>query len=315
MQDRRRCDVVTGGAGFIGSHLVEELLRLGRRVRVVDDFSTGRPGNVPAGAELLRGDIVDLAGEAVRDAENIYHLAAMASVPRSVSEPLRCHRMTAESTLALLEAGERAGARCLVLASSSAVYGEAPGLPKREDQLPDPVSPYALAKLTSELYAAHWAARRSLKTVSLRFFNVYGPRQDPESPYAAFIPIALRHLQNGEPIPIYGEGVQTRDFVFVKDVVGGLLAAASSPASTGRVYNIAGGGPITILELVGTLGEILGKRPLLNFLPPRTGDLQESWADISRARRDLGFVPRVALREGLRETIQGFERERMLPIR
>jgi UDP-glucose 4-epimerase len=314
MKDERKWDVVTGGAGFIGSHLTEELLRRGRRVRIVDDFSTGRRTNIPPGVDLLDGDVVDLAEEAVQGAEDVYHLAAMASVPRSIAEPVRSHRATAESTLALLEAGERSRIRCLVLASSSAVYGESPELPKREGRSPAPVSPYAVAKLCSELYASHWATFRSLKTVSLRFFNVYGPRQDPDSPYAAAIPIFLRQLRNGEPLSIYGKGDQTRDFVFVKDVVRGLLSAAHSPQSSGRTYNLAGGRPISILELVSTLARISGKTSSLRFLPPRPGDVRESWADISLASRELGFVPQVSLEEGLRETIAWFEGAWALPV-
>jgi UDP-glucose 4-epimerase len=315
MNDCRTWDVVTGGAGFIGSHLAGELLRRGRKVRIVDDFSTGKMENVPEGAEVIKGDVVDLAPEALQDAENVYHLAAMASVPRSMAEPLRSHRATVESTVALLEAGERAGVRSFVLASSSSVYGDVPGLPKREDHIPAPVSPYALGKFCSELYASHWAAHRSLKTVCLRFFNVYGPRQDPDSPYAAVIPIFLRHLQNDDPIPIYGKGDQTRDFIFVTDVVRGLILAGKSPVTSGRIYNLAGGTPVTILSLLSALGRIVGKVPRPTFLPPRSGDVRESWADISRAWQDFEFAPEVTLEEGLLATVQWFERQTPLPVR
>lgn len=315
MRSAGELDVVTGGAGFIGSHLAEELLRRGRRVRIVDDFSTGKTANLPPGAEVLNGDVTSLAEEAVRNADVVYHLAAMASVPLSVAEPLRSHQATTQSTVALLEAAERAGVRRLVFASSSAVYGARPELPKRENQAPAPLSPYALAKWCSELYASHWAAHRALQTVCLRFFNVYGPRQDPESPYAAAIPIFLKHLQSGEPIPIYGKGDQTRDFVFVKDVVRGLIAAATAPEASGRIYNLAGGSPITILDLVSAIGSIVGKSTALNFLPSRKGDLQHSWADISLARKDLGFDPRVPLQEGLRTTVEWFQRESALALK
>jgi len=299
----RDMDVVTGGAGFIGGHLTHALLRAGRRVRVVDDFSTGRRENLAAEAELMEGDVADLADQAVRGADTVYHLAAMVSVPRSVESPLESHRSTAQSTLALLEAAERAGVRRLVLASSSAVYGDDPALPKNEDQAPRPASPYAVAKLCGELYAQYWASRRRLETVSLRFFNVYGPRQDPDSPYAAAIPIFARRLLAGLPIPVYGDGLQTRDFVFVGDVVRGLQAAAREPDVSGRVYNLAGGRAITILDLVDTLSRLVGAAPRLEFRPPRAGDIRHSWADISRASRDLGFAPRTPLEEGLRATL------------
>jgi UDP-glucose 4-epimerase len=235
--------VVTGGAGFIGSHLAEALRAQGRRVRVVDNFSTGRRSNVPPGAELLEGDVNDVAADAVRDASIVYHLVALPSVPRSLQFPLESHRTTAGSTLAVLESAERAGVRRVVFASSSAVYGDSPALPLRESAAPRPGSPYAAAKLAGELYCSSWSARGSLEAVSLRFFNVYGPRQDPDSPYAAVIPIFARKIREGKPMPVYGDGLQTRDFVYVADVVRGLLLAGSVPEVSGRVYNVAGGKP------------------------------------------------------------------------
>jgi UDP-glucose 4-epimerase len=306
MESPRALDVVTGGAGFIGGHLARALLEEGRRVRVVDDFSTGRRENVPPGAELLEGDAADLADRAVEGADTVYHLAAMVSVPRSVETPLESHRATARSTLALLDAAERAKARRLVFASSSAVYGDAPELPKREDQEPRPASPYAVAKRCGELYAEYWARHRRLETVSLRFFNVFGPRQDPESPYAAAIPVFARRLRAGLTVPIYGDGRQTRDFIFVADVVQGLIAAARRPGVSGRVYNLAGGRAVSILDLVGLLARIAGIAPRLEFRPPRPGDILHSWADVSRAARDLGFAPRTSVEEGLRITLDGF---------
>lgn len=302
-------DVVTGGAGFIGSHLARALLAEGRRVRVLDDFSSGRRENVPGGVELLEGDAGELAERAAQGAAVIYHLAALVSVPRSVEAPVESHRSTAASTVAILQAAERAGARRVVLASSSAVYGDDPALPKREDQPARPASPYAVAKLCAELYARHWAERRSLETVSLRFFNVYGPRQDPASPYAAAIPIFLSRLRAGRPVPIYGDGLQTRDFTFVGDVVSGLLAAGRAPGVSGRVYNLASGRATSVLDLVGLLARLTGTRPELRFLPPRPGDLRESWADVARAREDLGYAPRTSLEEGLRATIEWFDRD------
>jgi UDP-glucose 4-epimerase len=296
--------VVTGGAGFIGSHLAETLLRQGRKVRIVDDFSTGSSANIPIGAEILEGDVVENAESAVRDADVIYHLAAIASVPRSVAEPLESHRATADSTVALLEAAERAQVRRLVLASSSAVYGDGPGLPKREDQKPAPLSPYAVAKLVSELYAEHWARHRSLETVCLRFFNVYGSRQDPNSPYSAAIPIFVRRLLEGQRVPIFGDGGQTRDFIFVGDVVRGLIAAGTTPGVSGRIYNLATGNAVSVLQLVRTLARIVGTPSKMEFLPERAGDIRDSWADVSAARRDLGFAPETSLEAGLQETVR-----------
>jgi UDP-glucose 4-epimerase len=295
--------VVTGGAGFIGSHLATSLLAQGRRVRIVDDLSSGKRSNLPPGAEFLEGDVLDLADRAVEDADTVYHLAAQVSVSRSVAAPRESHRSTAESTLAMLEASEKAGVRRFVLASSSAVYGNAEILPRREDQAPEPASPYAAAKLTSEVYSRYWASRGPMETVALRFFNVYGPRQDPTSPYAAAIPTFINRLASGRPIPIFGDGTQTRDFTFVDDVVRGLDAAGLRPAVSGRVFNIASGRSITILELVGLLGGILGQDVSIDFRPPRTGDIHHSAADIGQARQALGFVPEVSLAEGLRKTV------------
>jgi UDP-glucose 4-epimerase len=298
------CVVVTGGGGFIGSHLAEALLAQGRRVRVVDNFATGKRPNVPAGAELLEGDVRDVAAAAVRGASTVYHLAALASVPRSVQWPLETHAATAQGTLAMLAAAESAGVRRLVFASSSSVYGDTPTLPKHEAMTPRPLSPYAAAKLAGEWYARSWAERGTLETVSLRFFNVYGPRQDPDSPYAAVIPIFVSRLRAGRPMPVNGDGGQTRDFTYVADVVAGLLRAGSAPGITGRVYNTAGGRPVSVVDLGKTLAAIFGKAPEFEFRPPRAGDIRDSFADVSAARRDLGFAAAVPLEEGLRRTVE-----------
>lgn len=297
-------DVVTGGAGFIGSHLAEALLGSGRRVRVVDNFSTGRRERVPAGAELLVADVNEAAEEAVRGAEVVYHLAALPSVPRSVERPLESHRATAQGTMAVLEASARVGVRRVVFASSSSVYGDTPSLPKREDMPPRPLSPYAVAKLAGEFYARTFAALGKVETVCLRFFNVYGPGQDPDSPYAAVIPIFLRRAREGRPFPVYGDGLQTRDFTFVEDVVAGVLAAGRVPGVSGRVYNIAAGRPISVRDLARAVARLFGVSDAVEPLPPRPGDIRDSWADVSAARRDLGFTARVALEEGLRRTAQ-----------
>ena len=298
--------VVTGGAGFIGSHLADALLAEGRRVRVVDNFATGRRPLVPAGAELVEGDVNDVAARAVQGASMVYHLAALPSVPRSVKQPLESHRATAQGTLAVLAAAEQAGVRRVVIASSSSVYGDTPTLPKHEGMAPRPLSPYATAKLCAESYAASWATRGKLETVSLRFFNVYGPRQDPDSPYAAVIPIFIRRLREGQPMPVHGDGGQTRDFTFVGDVVRGILLAGSAPGVSGRVYNLAGGAPVSVAEMGRTLATLMGKEARFDFGPARAGDIRDSFADAAAARRDLGFSAAVSLNEGLRRTLAWF---------
>ena len=298
--------VVTGGGGFIGSHLVEALLAKGRRVRVVDNFSTGRRSIVPAGASLLEGDVNEVAAEAVRGAAEVYHLAALPSVPRSVQHPLESHRATAQGTLSVLAAAEREGVRRVVVASSSSVYGDTPVLPKHEKMPPKPLSPYAAAKLAGELYARSWSARTGLETVALRFFNVYGPRQDPQSPYAAVIPIFLRRLREGKAMPVYGDGGQTRDFTFVGDVVNGVILAGTVAGVSGRIYNIAGGHPVSVLSMGKTLAGLVGKAPVFDLLPARPGDIRDSFADAAAARKDLGFTASVPLEEGLRRTVEWF---------
>jgi len=299
--------VVTGGAGFIGSHLSAALRDRGARVRVVDDLRTGRREWVPDGAEFLQADVVEAAAEAVRDAGLVFHLAAVPSVPWSVENPLESHRTTARSTLEVLAAAEKAGVRRVVFASSSAVYGDTPDLPKREDTPARPLSPYAAAKLAGELYAVSWAAHTRLETVSLRFFNVFGPRQSPDSPYAPVIPKFIECLRAGRPMPVYGDGRQTRDFVYVEDVVRRLLAAAEAPGISGRVYNVADGRPRAILDVGRAVASVLGVEPRFEFLPPRRGDARESWADVTAMRRDLG-AESTPFEEGLRRTGEGFAR-------
>ena len=298
--------VVTGGAGFIGSHLADALIAEGKRVRIADDFSTGHRDRIPGEAELLEGDVNDTADAAVRDAAVVYHLAALASVPRSIDRPLQCHRATAQSTVAVLAAAERASVRRVVFASSSSVYGDTETLPKREDMTPCPLSPYAAAKLTGELTARSWAAHTRLETISLRFFNVYGPRQDPNSPYAAVIPVFLRTLSEGGKLPINGDGKQTRDFTYVGDVVRGILLAGSVPGVSGRIYNLAGGRPVSVLELGKTLSSLAGRPFECAFGPSRPGDVRASWADAAAARRDLGFSATTSLEEGLQATLEWF---------
>lgn len=298
--------VVTGAGGFIGSHLAARLVSLGVRVRGLDNFSTGKRQQIPAGVEILEGDVNDVAGPAVKGASVIYHLAALPSVPRSVQRPLESHRATAQGTLAVLRAAEAAGVRRVIFASSSSVYGDTPTLPKHEGMPPRPRSPYAAAKLAGEWYAASWSGRGGLETVSLRFFNVYGPRQDPDSPYAAVIPIFLKSLKEGRPMPVYGDGGQTRDFTFVEDVVDGILKAGSAKGVSGRVYNLAGGRPVSVLEMGRILAGLMGKEAVFEFRPPRAGDIRDSYADVESARRELDYRAGTPLDEGLRRTVQWF---------
>jgi UDP-glucose 4-epimerase len=299
-------DVVTGGAGFIGSHLADTLRARGRRVRIVDNFSTGRRALLAKDADLVEGDVNDVAAAAFQGASTVYHLAALPSVPRSVKMPLESHHATARGTLAALAAAERGGVKRFVFASSSSVYGDTPTLPKHERMPPNPLSPYAAAKLAGEFYTTSWSGRGGLETVSCRFFNVYGPRQDPDSPYAAVIPIFLRKLREGKPMTVYGDGGQTRDFTFVLDVVDGLIGAAAAAGVSGRVYNLAGGRPVTVLDMGKTLARLSGKPATFEHLPPRPGDIRDSFADAAAARRDLGFAAAVPLEEGLRRTLEWF---------
>ncbi|MBI4566658.1 MAG: NAD-dependent epimerase/dehydratase family protein [Planctomycetes bacterium] len=301
-------DVVTGGAGFIGSHLADLLLETGRQVRIIDDLSSGDRANVPEGAEFLEGDVLDLAERAVRGAGVVYHLAAIPSVPYSTEHPLESHRAVVETTLAVLAAGERAGVHRVVFASSSSVYGETPVLPLNERHEPRPVSPYAIGKLCAELYAQYWTEHRSLEAVSLRFFNVYGPRQDPRSPYAAVIPRFISRLLSGKPLEIFGDGHQTRDFIFVRDVARALMATGNVPSLASPCYNIASGRPTSVLDLARTMAGVAGESMPVEHLPPREGDIRRSWADVDRARIELGFRAETPIEAGLRATFQWFAR-------
>jgi UDP-glucose 4-epimerase len=301
--------LVTGGAGFIGSHLVRACLEAGDRVRVLDDFSTGREANlrdVRADVELLRGSVADFARvqAAVEGCEVVYHQAALPSVPRSIEEPLESHAANATGTLHVLEAARRSGVRRVVYAASSSAYGDTEVLPKTESMPTRPLSPYALQKLVGEEYARQYTQLFSLETASLRYFNVFGPRQDPNSPYAAVIPLFTRAAARGERPRIFGDGQQSRDFTYVADVVAANLAAARGPReSAGEVFNVACGGRVTLLELLERICKALDRPPIEPiFEPPRAGDVRHSQADVSKARRLLGWSARVSLDEGLRET-------------
>jgi nucleoside-diphosphate-sugar epimerase len=299
--------LVTGGAGFIGSHLVEELLRRGETVRIADNFSTGKRENLPANAkvEIIEGDLGDasVAERAVAGCDFVLHQAAIPSVPRSVKDPLTSHRANVDATLQVLLASRDAGVKRVVYAGSSSAYGDTPVLPKREDMKPNPLSPYALQKLVGEQYGQLFSKLYGLETVTIRYFNVYGPRQDPGSAYSGVISRFVKMLSDGQAPTIYGDGKQTRDFTYVSDVVRGVLLACQAPNVSGEVINVAGGGRVTLLELLRTLQMILCQNTPPAFEPAREGDVRDSQADIFKARQLLGFSPEVPLEDGLRRTV------------
>ena len=304
--------LVTGGAGFIGSHVVEALLARGEAVRIVDNFSSGRQENLPleGSFDLLVGDLADegVARRAIEGCDVVIHLAAIASVPRSVSDPLASHRANVDATLQVLIAARDAGVSRLVFAGSSAVYGDAPELPKREDHRPRPLSPYALNKLIGEQYCEVFTRLYGLPTVTTRFFNVYGPRQDPGSPYSGVISLFIDAALEGRRPTVYGDGGQTRDFTYVEDVVAGVLRCCEAPEVSGAVMNIATGSRVSLLEVLDTLADLTDRAIDPIFMPPRDGDIRDSQADISLARERLGFDPKVSFREGLRRTLSWFQK-------
>ena len=299
--------LVTGGAGFIGSHLVEELLRRGQTVRIVDNFSTGKRENLPAkgSAEVVEGDVSDpaVANRAVAGCDFVLHQAAIPSVPRSVKDPVTSHRANVDGTLQVLLAARDAKVKRLVFAGSSSVYGDTAVLPKREDMRPHPLSPYALHKLIGEQYCQLFTKLYGLETVSTRYFNVFGPRQDPGSPYSGVISLFVDALTTGHPPKIHGDGKQTRDFTYVTDVVAGVLRCCDAPNVAGEVINVAAGGRVSLLELVQALQVITGSTLTPEFGPNREGDVRDSQADIFKARSLLGFEPAVPFDEGLRRTV------------
>jgi UDP-glucose 4-epimerase len=303
-----RC-LVTGGAGFIGSHLVERLLEEGYTVRVLDDFSTGKRSNVAAHAnriELIDGTITDPATvrAAVDGCELVFHLAALPSVKRSVENPAATHVVCATGTFNVLDAARGAGAKRLVYAASSSAYGDTPGSVRSETDALSPLSPYAAAKLAGELYCRSFTKVFGLETVRLRFFNIFGPRQDADSPYSGVIPIFAKTMRAGRRPRVEGDGLQSRDFTYVTNAVDAVLRAAAAPAAVGNVYNIGAGGSTALLELVRLLNEILGTRLAPEHGPPRPGDVRHSQANIEAARRDLGYEPTVSFAEGLRRTVE-----------
>jgi len=302
--------LVTGGAGFIGSHLVENLLAGGARVRVLDDFSTGRRENLEPfidRIELVEGDITDFPTccTAMEAVNLVFHQAALPSVPRSIEDPARSHDVNATGTLNVLLAARDAGAKRVVYASSSSAYGDTPTLPKREDQAPSPRSPYAVAKLTGEQYCRSFPGVFKLEAVALRYFNVFGPRQDPNSAYAAVIPLFASAALEGRSPTINGDVEQTRDFTYIENVVLANLLAASSPAEkvSGEVFNVGCGGRISINDLWREIKDAVGGTVDAVHGPPRPGDVKDSLADLTHLRERTGFEVRVGLKEGIEKTV------------
>jgi UDP-glucose 4-epimerase len=303
----RRC-LVSGGAGFIGSHLVEALVGMGHEVRVLDDFSTGSRANLAAvekKVEVIAGSITDpsTVARAVANVEWLFHLAALPSVQRSVEAPLPTHEICATGTLLLLDGARKAGVRRVVYAASSSAYGDCPGTIRKEVEPVSPMSPYAVAKLTGEYYCRCFTRVYGLETASLRFFNIFGPRQNPDSPYSGVIPIFISAMSAGKSPQVHGDGLQSRDFTYVDNAVQAVIKAASAKAAVGKVYNIGNGGNTSLLDLIRLLNELLAVKIQPTHVEPRMGDVRFSQADISLARADLGYDPQISLKEGLRRTI------------
>jgi UDP-glucose 4-epimerase len=301
--------LVTGGAGFIGSHIVRGALAQGHAVRVLDNLSEGSLNNldeVLSDVEMLIGDLRDeeLVRKAVRQVEAVYHLAALASVPRSMAEPMLFHDVNSRGTFLLFNEAARAGVRRVVFSSSSAVYGDTEAEKNVETQPPSPLSPYAATKLDGEIYGHVFTKAMNLEVVSLRYFNVYGPRQSVTSQYAAVIPIFISRALRNQPLTVYGDGEQTRDFVYVEDVVRANFLAMETQGVAAQAFNVSGDCPVSLNQLIGVLRTLMPDRALkVDYAPPRAGDIRHSRADISKARKVLGFEPKVGLEEGLRRTM------------
>lgn len=307
-----RHSLVTGGAGFIGSHLVRALLARGERVRVLDNFSTGRRANLAdtvGDIEIVEGDLRDQEAcvAAARGIDVVYHLGALGSVPRSIDDPLTTNAVNVQGTLHILVAAQQFGVERVVFSSSSSVYGDTPALPKHEGMRPSPRSPYAVSKLAGEEYCRAFSTSYGLATVVLRYFNVFGPRQDPNSQYAAVIPRFLSALQDGRRPVIYGDGEQSRDFTYVANVVDANLLAARADGVEGQVFNIACGEQITVREMLARMGEKMGHAADPDFCEARLGDVRHSRAAIEEAREKLGYRPRVLFDEGLARTVAAFQ--------
>jgi UDP-glucose 4-epimerase len=305
---------VTGGGGFIGSHLVDSLVAAGHQVRVLDNFCTGRAENlrpIQDRVEMVRGSITDpeMVQSASDGVRSIFHLAALPSVQRSVEDPLSTHDVCATGTLHVLQSAHRAGVRRVVYAASSSAYGDTPGAVRSESDPVSPMSPYAVAKLAGEHYCRSFTTVYGLETVRLRFFNIFGPRQRSDSPYSGVIAIFIARMLAGQAPTVFGDGQQSRDFTYVANAVQAMRRAEEAPAAVGKVYNIGNGGTVSVLSLVAHLNQLLGTRLEPIHAPPRSGDVRQSQADISLARHDLGYEPSVSFAEGLRLTLQAARTE------
>jgi nucleoside-diphosphate-sugar epimerase len=300
--------LVTGGAGFIGSNLVDALVERGDDVRVLDNFSTGNRSNLEGlDVEVVEGELrsYERVHAAMRGIEVVYHLGALGSVPRSVQDPLTSSAVNVEGTLNVLLAARDEGVRRVVFSSSTSVYGTGRELPTVESMPPDPISPYGVAKLAAERYCISFTrVYHSFETVVLRYFNVFGPKQNPHSQYAAAVPLFIATIDQGEPITIYGDGEQSRDFTYVSNVVAATIRAAEATDASGRIFNVAAGSPATVNHVAETIGVILGKPVEKRFEPPRPGDIRDSWADITAARETFGYEPSVDLASGLELTAE-----------
>jgi nucleoside-diphosphate-sugar epimerase len=297
--------LVTGGAGFIGSHLAETLVGRGQQVRIVDNLVTGRRDNVPANAEFVEGDLTDpqVARQVVAGVDVVLHQAALPSVSLSIRDPATSHRANVDGTLNLLLAARDAGVRRVVYAASSSAYGDTPTLPKHEGMPADPKSPYALQKHIGEQYGQIFSRLYGLDTVTIRYFNVFGPRQQPSSPYSGVISLFVKAALEGTAPTVYGDGLQTRDFTYIDNVVDGVLKAADSPAASGEIINVASGGRVSLLEVWETLGRLVGPTKAPVFDRARESDIRDSQADISKAARLLAYAPTVTFEDGLARTV------------
>ncbi len=312
----QRIYVVTGGAGFIGSHLVQRLLaeETDTALRVFDNFESGRRANLAFATgsgdrlQIVEGDVRDLGAleRVSKGASVIFHQAAMRSVPRSVADPLGANDNNVNGTLHVLEAARRAGVRRVVYASSSSVYGDNPELPKREDQQPSPISPYAVSKAAGEQYAAVWTRLYGVETVGLRYFNVFGPRQDPASEYAAVVPRFILWALRGTTLEVHGDGSQSRDFTYIDNVVDANLLAAEAPQASGEVFNVGCGRRVSLLDIVSRLERLVGRSLERRHTPSRAGDVPHTLADIDKAKRLMGYTAAVDFDEGLRRTVDYF---------
>jgi UDP-glucose 4-epimerase len=306
--------LVTGGAGFIGSHIVRRLVKQGYAVRVVDNLSTGaesRLSDIRRSIEFIKADLAEpgVCDDVVSGIQYVLHQAAVPSVPRSIREPLSTHRSNVTATLNLLESCRKNNVRRLIYASSSSIYGDTEVLPKREEMAPNPLSPYALQKFVSERYCQLYKQLFNLESVCLRYFNIFGPFQDPNSEYSAVIPKFIRKLLGREPLTVFGDGEQSRDFTYVENVVEANLRALEAAEAQGKVLNIGCGERITLNRLIRSLEEILGIHATVNYVPPRAGDVRHSLADISQAKNILGYSPLVGVEEGLRRTVEAMRAE------